>query len=229
MTSGIPEYYQLERPGGRSWGGDYFTVADAIAASLAQDALEFEPGSAWAYSNVNYMLLTEIVARVSGLTFSEFARTRIFERLGMSSTHFNDDVTAIVQNRVTGYNFRDGGGFHQHPRTSPHYGGSGLFTTVEDLAIWNNSFLDHSLGGPELTDLLLSTIKFDHDKSNDAFGLVWGDYNGHRTLWYEGGDTGFSSYMVRFPDDDFTVIVLSNIGTGWAAGKANDVIGLFVD
>ncbi len=226
MTSGIPEYYRQQRPGGRSWGGDYFTVEDAIAASLAQPSLDFEPGSAWAYSNINYMLISEIVARVSGISFAAFARQEIFAPLGMSSTHFNDDVSVVVPNRVVGYNYRDGGGFHRHPRTSPHYGGSGLLTTVEDLARWDRTFEDHSLRGQELTQLLLSTRHFDHDKVNDAFGLVWGEYNGRRTLWYEGGDTGFSSFMVRLPDESLTVIVLSNIGTGRAAHRARAVLDL---
>ncbi len=228
MTSGLPEYFRQDRPGQRSWSQDYFTVEDAISASLAQPALDFEPGTAWAYSNVNYMLLAEIVERVSGLTFSEFTRRHIFEPLGMANTHFNDDVTRVVSNRVIGYNVREGGGFHHHDRISPHYGGSGLFTTLEDLASWDNSFYTHTLGGPDLTALLLSTMSFEHDKKNDAFGLVWSEYEGLQTLWYEGGDLGFSSYMVRFPDERFTVIVLSNLGSGRAVDKAREVINLFL-
>lgn len=67
-------------------------------------------------------------------------------------------------------------------------------------------------------------MKFQHDRTNDAFGLVWGNHRGHRTLWYEGGDLGFSSYMVRLPDDEVTVIVLSNLGTGRAADHARRVL-----
>ncbi len=229
MTSGLPEYYRQERPGQRTWSQDYFTVDDAIAASLAQPALDFEPGTAWAYSNVNYMLLAEIVERVSGESFATFTQRRIFEPLGMTATHFNDDVTRVVPNRVVGYNAREGGGFHHHDRISPHYGGSGLFTTIEDLARWDRSFYTHALGGPELTRLLLSTMRFEHEKANDAFGLVWGEYRGLQTVWYEGGDLGFSSYMVRFPDEAFSVIVLSNLGTGGAAQKAREVIDVFVE
>ena len=43
-------------------------------------------------------------------------------------------------------------------------------------------------------------------------------------LWYEGGDLGFSSYMVRFPDDQLSVIVLSNLGTGRAAEQARLIL-----
>jgi CubicO group peptidase (beta-lactamase class C family) len=221
MTSGIPEYYRQTRSGGRTWN-EHFTVDDAIAASLAQP-LEFEPGSRWAYSNVNYMLLARIVERAGGMSFASFLERRIFAPLKMTGTHVNDDVSRVVPNRAGGYNVREGGGFTHHPRVSPHYGGSGVFSTIEDLARWEESFRTHALGGPELTALQLSTMKFDHAKANDAFGLVWGEYKGHRTLWYEGGDLGFSSYLLRFPDLDFSIIVLSNLGTGRAADRARKI------
>ena len=67
-------------------------------------------------------------------------------------------------------------------------------------------------------------MKPQHDKTNDAFGLVWGNHRSRRTLWYEGGDLGFSSYMVRLPDDEVTIIVLSNLGTGRAADHARRVL-----
>jgi CubicO group peptidase (beta-lactamase class C family) len=228
MTSGIPEYYRQERPGGRTWDPDYFTIADAIAASLASARLDFRPGEKWAYSNVNYMLLATIVERVSGESFASFARRRIFEPLKMADTHVNDDVRLVVRNRAVGYNVRPEGGYYRHDRVSPHYGGSGVFTTIEDLARWDRSFHTHALGGPELTALLLSTMRFEHEKVNDAFGLVWGEHRGLRTLWYEGGDLGFSSYMVRFPDDELTVIVLSNLGSGRAVDKAREVLGVLI-
>jgi CubicO group peptidase (beta-lactamase class C family) len=229
MTSGLKEYYRLPRPGGRSWERDYFTVADAIAASLNESELDFQPGTKWAYSNVNYMLLAEIVARVSKMSFAEFARRNIFEPLGMRNTHFNDDVTRVVPLRAIGYNPREGGGFHKHDRISPHYGGSGLHTTIGDLFLWNESFYTHALGGAELTRLLESTMQFEHPKTNDAFGLVWGEYRGLKNLWYEGGDLGFSSYMARFPAERFTLIVLSNLGNGDARGYAHKYLDLLIE
>lgn len=223
MTSGIPEYYEQERPGGRTWTRDYFEVDDAIAASLAQPP-DFVPGTEWSYSNVNYMLLTRIVERVSGESFASFARRRIFEPLGMANTHVNDDVTRVVRGRATGYNPREGGGYHHHVRSSPHFGGSGVFSTVEDLARWDRNLSTHALAGPAFTELLLGRRRFDHDKTNDAFGLVWGDFGGRRMLWYEGGDTGFSSYMARLLDEQLTVIVLSNLGTGRSRDRAHEVL-----
>ena len=224
MTSGLKEYYTLDRPGGRDWWSDYFTVEDAIAVVLSQDSLDFEPGTTWAYSNINYMLIAEIVSRASGVSFAQFAQERIFEPLEMVNTHFNDNVYRVIPNRVTGYNPRDEGGFYHYNRNSPHYGGSGLYTSVEDLYKWDQNFYSGKVGGQEFIDLMLSTMKFDHDKSNDAFGLVWGDYNGKKNLWYSGGDTGFSSYYVRFPDEQLSIIFLINIGEENAGNLAQEIL-----
>lgn len=229
MTSGLPEYYSRPRPGGASWADDPFTVADAIAAVLAAPALDFEPGSRWAYSNVNYMLLAEIVSRVSGTPFATFAQREVFQPLGMEHTLVHDNLALVIPGLVTGYNLRTEGGYRQETRRSPHYGGSGVFTSVDDLVRWDRNLASHQLGGRELTNLLLSTRRFAHDKVNDAFGIVWGEYRGRRTLWYEGGDLGFSSYMVRLPDDHVTVIVLSNLGTGQAAVRARRVLDVLFD
>jgi CubicO group peptidase (beta-lactamase class C family) len=72
----------------------------------------------------------------------------IFDPLGMHYTHFNDDVTLAIKNRVTDYKPVDStilqetkkAGYYLRPirsyahahRNAPHYGGSGLFTTIED-------------------------------------------------------------------------------------------------
>jgi CubicO group peptidase (beta-lactamase class C family) len=229
MTSGLPEYYTLPRPGGRTWDLDHFTVGDAIRAVLKEPRLRFAPGTQWSYSNINYMLLAEIVSRVSGVTFAEFVRREIFAPLGMSHSLINDDLGVVVPNRVTGYNERPSGGYQQEIRRSPHYGGSGLLTSIEDLARWDRNFTTHQVGGPQLARLLLRTMRFEHDKENDAFGLVWGSHRGMRTLWYEGGDLGFSSYMVRLPDQELTVIVLANLGTGGAADQARRILDIVLD
>ena len=55
-------------------------------------------------------------------------------------------------------------------------------------------------------------MKFPARQDERRFGLVWGNHRGHRTLWYEGGDHGFSSFIARLPDREVTIIILSNFG-----------------
>ena len=69
-------------------------------------------------------------------------------------------------------------------------------------------------------------IKFQHDKDNDALGLVWRSSYGHPMLDYLGGDTDASSYMARFPEQRLTIICLSNMPLGEAEPKAHAVLEL---
>jgi CubicO group peptidase (beta-lactamase class C family) len=242
MTSGIKEYHSLPHKNGLNWNlYDYFTVDTAIAVSLKEPTLEFEPGTKWAYSNVNYMLLTKIVEKVSGKRFAEFARENLFTPLGMQNTQFNDDVTEVIKNRATGYlpldsavvaesakagyYIRPGKRYAQLHRNAPHYGGSGLFTSINDWYKWNQNFYDQKLGGKVFYELMHKRMKFAHSKDNDAFGLVHGTFNGQEIIWYAGGDLGFNSYVMRFPAQELTVVCFSNVNSSGGAEKYARQIG----
>jgi CubicO group peptidase (beta-lactamase class C family) len=244
MTSGLHEYTDQPRTSGMPWMTFYyFTRDEAIDAALRPDQLEFTPGTQWAYRNINYMLLTRIVEVVSHQSFSAFMHDRIFLPLGMLHSEINDDSTEVIPHRATGYALRSdprvikelaqvkvgikpGDGWVRLVRVAPHFGGSGVFTTLDDLLLWDRNWYSGTIGGPKFTDLMNRRMKFEHDKDNDAFGLVWRTRYGHTMLDYSGGDTDVSTYMARFPDEHFTVICLSNMPLGDAEGKADAVLDL---
>lgn len=245
-TSGIVDYYKLPRDGGRSWVTfNYFTNDECIRTSLKPDTLAFKPGTKWDYCNTNFMLLARIVEKVSGLSFRDFARQRLFLPLGMTHTIINDDATEIIPNRVTPYNPRTreivdayrkdgftvhyGPGWIQHPRNSPHYGGSGVNTTIDDLVRWEKNFFSKRFGGERFYRLMHRTQHFQNGIDNQAFGLYSGSYKG-RTYWaWDGGDFGVSAQIMRFPEQQTAIIVLSNIGTGNAAQKAEEIAAILID
>jgi CubicO group peptidase (beta-lactamase class C family) len=244
MTSGLHEYTDLPRASGDPWMTFYyFTRDEAIVTALRPDHLEFAPGTRWDYRNINYMLLTKIVEVVSHQSFSAFMKERIFTPLGMSHTEIDDDTTEIIPHRATGYASRSdprvvnelaavgvaikpGDGWVRLVRVSPHFGGSGVFTTLNDLLDWDKNWYTETLAGQKFTDLMNRREKFQHDKDNDAFGLVWRSRYGHPMLDYSGGDTDTSTYMVRFPGQHLTVICLSNMPLGDAEGKTQALLEL---
>lgn len=241
MTSGIGEYTGRPRLSGLPWFTDfYFTCDEAIAAALLPPTLDFSPGQKWSYSNIDYMLLTQIVETVSGQRFSDFMRQRVFAPLCMRDTHIDDDTTQVVPHRAIGYarrsaevvdaakqigvTLRPGNGYARMLRVSPHFGGSGVFSSLEDLARWNDAFAHPRLGGAAFAAQMQQFEQFEHDKKNDAFGLVYGEYAGRPMWWYSGGDIDGSSYMARFPHNQVTVICLSNIHEGDCEGRAKKVL-----
>ncbi len=245
-TSGITDYHRLERAGGKSWiTFNYFDVDECISTSLAVEKLQFKPGDRWDYCNVNFMLLTKIVEKVSGLSFREFAHQRLFKPLNMNDTFINNDVTEVIKNRVTPYNYRtkeyvsgykeqgieirSEGDYIQHHRNAPHYGGSGIITTIDDLLKWSANMSTKRFGGDAFYNLMHKTIKFNHDRDNQAFGLYIGDFNGKKIVAWDGGDWGISSQLLRFPDEGVAIVVLSNLGSGEAFRKANAIADILTE
>lgn len=241
MTSGLHEYSDMPREGGQPWiTFSYFTRDEAIRASLKADRLEFAPGTDWAYRNINYMLLTRVVETISGERFAAFLQRRVFGPAGMAHSLVDDDTTLVIPHRATGYApranaqvqrelaehgvaIRPGDGWVRLVRVSPHFGGSGVFSSLEDLAAWDRVWYDDRLGAG-FTALMDKRMKFAHDKDNDAFGLVWRERFGRAMLDYAGGDTDTSTYMARFPAERVTVICLANMPLGDAEGKAKAVM-----
>ena len=245
-TSGIIDYPRLPRPDGHSWiTFNYFDIDYCIRVSLSRDTLAFKPGAMWDYCNVNFMLLTKVVEQVSGQSFRDFSQKQLFGPLGMNNTFINDDVTEVIKNRVTPYNkrtkeyveayrsmginVRAEGKWIQHLRTSPHYGGSGVVTTIDDLLKWSENFVTKKFGGQEFYDLMHKTLKFDHDRDNQAFGLYFDKFKGRTSVSWDGGDFGISSQLIRFPEKGIAIVVLSNLGSGEAYKKAFEVADLLID
>ncbi|MEO1435374.1 MAG: serine hydrolase domain-containing protein [Bacteroidota bacterium] len=246
MCSGINDYTYTERSNGMDWSSlHYFNIDTAIAASLSEEALMYPPGSQWSYSNINYMLLTKVVESVSKMSFADFVAERLFQPVGMNTALVNDDRFQVIPNRVDGYNYRDaentdwmieygylsekGKGLLKIDRNAPHYGGSGVYLSMNDLQRWFRNFETKDFRGQEFYDLMHQKMKFRHDKTNDLFGLYEGDFNGQRIVAYDGGDWGFSAFFMRFPDQGITICVLSNLGSGNTRSIANRITDILAD
>ena len=126
--------------------GDVATTEQIIRLMSRQKALNFRTGTAFGYSNTGYTLLAEAVARITGMSFSQFTRINIFEPLGMRSTVFYDDFHKVLdRNRAYSYE-RVNGEFVKRELNYSNPGSSDLMTTVEDLTRWVRNF-DHPVVG----------------------------------------------------------------------------------
>jgi len=176
-----------------------------------QRELNFPPGERHLYCNTGYTLLAEVVAVVSGTPFPDFTRERIFEPLGLSSTHFHDDHELLVPCRAYSYQPAPGGGFRKSVLSYANVGATSLFTTAEDLARWLGNFDHHRVGGEAAFELLTEpTVLNDGRTVPYGGGILFGEFRGHETIWHNGGDAGFRSHVVWFPVRHLGVVVLSN-------------------
>lgn len=209
-TSGVRDYYGLLSLQG--WRDPDRLNNEKIIALLArQKSLNFTPGSQFLYSNSNYVLLAEIVKRVSGKPLPEFARERLFDPLGMKDTHFESDSSRIVRNRVLSYG-QSAGAYRQFHKTTEAYGAGNLLTTVGDLALWDENFYAGKVGGTSLLDMLqVKGILSNERPTNYGFGLQYGEYRGLPIVEHGGSYQGYRAQLVRFPKQHFSVAVLCNL------------------
>jgi beta-lactamase family protein len=157
-------------------------------------------------------LLGSIVKRVSGQSLRAFADANIFKPLGMTHTHFHDDPSMIVPNRVSGYH-RDGSGLHLASENGGIVGNAGLQTTVGDLLLWEQNFAEVHVGDRALISAMQTPAIPTgwSDGSSYGYGLEIAQYRGLRTIGHGGGDRGIASYVVRYPEQGFAVALLCNL------------------
>jgi len=214
-TSGIRDYLTLMSIAGMR-DDDYYVDGEVINLLARQKELNFKPGSEFLYSNSGYFLLSQIVKRASGKTLREFADENIFKPLGMTRTRFYDDHNEIVKNRAASYVPRRGGGFQIAATALDMVGDGNVFTCVEDLFLWDQNFYRNKLGkgGAQLINQILTTGTLNKgDKIDYAFGLVVGKYRGLRIDEHGGAFVGYRAMTMRFPDQQFSVMMQCNLGT----------------
>jgi CubicO group peptidase (beta-lactamase class C family) len=212
-TSGLRDQWELLAMAG--WRLDDVITKEHILKMIRNEKeLNFEPGQEHLYCNTGYTLLAVIVERVTGQTFRQYTEAAIFKPLGMTNTHFHDDHEMIVKNRAYSYAPIASGGFKLSALNYANVGATSLFTTVEDLAKWIQNFDDAKVGGAAVIQQMQEQGKLNNGETiSYAFGLVIGKYRGLKTVSHSGGDAGYRSNILRFPDERFAVAILSNLGS----------------
>jgi CubicO group peptidase (beta-lactamase class C family) len=225
-TSGIRDRNDLSAMAGRDFD-EVYKEDDIIELLARQKELNFNPGARHMYSYSGYALLASIVKRVSGKSLRQFANENIFTPLGMTNTSFQDEDAMIFKRRATEYLINNEGGFQMRPRNAGPVGDGGLFTTVEDILLWDQNFYQNKLGGPELISQFLTpgTLN-DGEKNNYAFGLTVDHYKGLKAITVGGDFLGYRAELMRFPDQKFSVICLFNVdrvAPNWIARQVADI------
>jgi CubicO group peptidase (beta-lactamase class C family) len=182
---------------------------DVATLLQRQRGLNFVPGTQWAYSNGGYELAKAIVARVSGMSFAEFTRTRIFEPLGMTSTAYVPDIMQAGANAALGYQ-KDGAGWKPYMRLGTNRGGGAIASTIGDMLRWQDALGSGKLGA-FVTGKLHEQVRLSNGrKLNYARGVIVDSTPRGVVISHSGGAAGFSTWMGRVPEHDLSVAVSCN-------------------
>lgn len=222
-TSGWRDYIQM-----LAWQGhyvrDYVSATDAMHVLERQRSLSFPPGTDFRYSNTGYFLMSLVVQRVSGKSLPEFARERIFEPLGMHDTRYVTDSRDVIHGVATGYEPAPGGGWREAMSDWDDIGAGGVYSTVEDLARWDDNFVVPSVGGRALIDSLTAPEHLSNGVAIPyGLGLFVDSYAGRRRVWHNGIWAGYRAIFMRFPDDSLSIIALCNAADAASEALADAV------
>ncbi len=146
QVTGIPDYINLFDAKGY-WRTDHVTQQMIVDELRAVPALEYTPGDHFEYSNSNYVLLAEIVAKVSGTDFATFLRRRIFDPLGLNMVV---DAINPIPGRAVNYDMDTGVlRANDNERWEP-IGDGALQTTPSELVRWADNYRKPRVGGPSI-------------------------------------------------------------------------------
>ena len=229
-TSGIRDYFDLMTLKGMNIGNNY-PDAEYLKLIYSQTELNFPPGEQQLYSNSGFILLAEVVRRVSGMTLAQFAQQNIFDVLKMTSSVYLDDPFLVIKNRASSYGSLPGGGYWHGASIATNIGDGGILTTVGDLSLWDANFYQNQLGkkNPELMRKLEArTVLNNGDTIQWAMALRHDQHAGRHVIRHGGAYYGFRSEIARFPEEHLTTIVLANLMTIDATGLAYKVADLFL-
>jgi len=225
--SGLRDYMGLMPLIGHNLN-DYFSNDAVLNLLEHQKELNFPPGDKWEYSNTNYLLLGEIVNRVSGKTLKEYAENIIFNPLQMSNTFFVDSLETIVPNRAKSYRKNHDATYSNDPFLDVTVGHTGLYSTAEDMAKWLIHLGNMNNKEDPVFKLMLQTdtLNSGDEISYYSFGLFKSSGNA-LNYWHRGSLFGYKSIISYYPDKDFGLVMLGNVRQFNRRKYAREVMQLF--
>ena len=209
QKSGLPEYLYFSDEHWEDWSKTITNDDVLCLMEIHEPNRYYRPDYHYNYVNTNYLLLASIIERASNGTYSDFMEKYIFEPLGMHDAFvYQKDVASLPT--TLGHDKR------RRKIADSHYNGvvgdKGIYASVEDLYRFDQSFYDNALICPETAQNAFTPA---HRRlyAHDNYGMGWRintQRNGDRIVHHTGWWKGYTSYFIRMPYSEKTVIVLTN-------------------
>ncbi|XZF14110.1 serine hydrolase domain-containing protein [Chitinophagaceae bacterium MMS25-I14] len=172
--------------------------------------LEFKANTRFKYSNTNYATLARVIEIVTEMKYKDFMKKYIFDPIGMTSTFVFDPATPVPANTTVSYKYN----WTREPVMFADgvYGDKGIYSTVEDMYRWDQSFYKNILLSNETLELAYGPCSFEKPGVKN-YGLGWRMLcypDGYKIIYHNGWWHGNNTSFYRFVKDNFTIIVLGN-------------------
>jgi CubicO group peptidase (beta-lactamase class C family) len=239
-VAGFPEYEELFMSSGkvgRDWPrsssmppSEYEPTAHDALELLADSARpRFRPGERYEYSNSGYVLLGQIIEKVSGQRYARFLNDNVFRPLGMSETIVYDETKPSIPDRASSYRPKNGYEQIDYTPFNAIYGEDNVVTTLNDLCKWDVALYSERLVR-DATMRLAFTPGTLNDGSATNYGFGWHirQVLGIPAVLHTGGWMGFRTVILRFPGKRTTVVVLANRADLAVGSIAQDVAAIYL-
>ena len=208
-TSGIPSYTDVGAKFGRRMRLDL--SHDSLLAIVREDSLQFDPGTHFYYNNTGYYMLGMIIERVTGKSYGDHLRDKLFTPHGLNATVYCGD-SPVIKRRARGYG-RGPNGLVNADFISMNlpFAAGALCSTVGDLATWTRLLHDGKLVNAASFRTMTTPVTLTSGRPMSyGYGLSIDSLGSHRVIHHGGGINGFISELAHYPDDSLTIAVLAN-------------------
>jgi CubicO group peptidase (beta-lactamase class C family) len=202
---------------------DKFTKLPATPAEIVKRVqakpLDFDTGKEFRYSNTGYILLGIVVEKASGMSYADFLKANVLDPLGMKDSGYESN-SALTPQRAAGYSRSPQGVVNaNYIDMSIPYAAGAMYSTVEDLLRWQRGLFGRKL----LTEASLAKMH-QAGMSDYALGVTVHKKASHPVIDHGGGINGFNSQLAYYPEDQVTLVALSNLN-GPGADAIVDKLG----
>ncbi|WP_158605923.1 serine hydrolase [Taibaiella sp. KBW10] len=210
QRSGLPDYTKVGLPKWAAKAPMYNIDLQRYIATY-KPKLMFTPNTRFNYSNTNYALLARIIEEVSGMSYKQFMQELIFDPLGMTHTFVYDPKDDYSSRKLT-TSYKFNWAVHDNTHEDGVYGDKGIYSTVEDMYRWDQSFYNNDILSDKMQHLAITGCS-NEMKGMKNYGLGWRMYdfeNGRKLVYHNGWWHGNNTVFYRYIQDNTTVIVLGN-------------------
>lgn len=192
---------------------------DAVLTEVTRHPLNFQPGTAYSYSNSNFFVLGAIIEKVTGASYEANLQQYIFTPLKLANTYYSLPPASLA---ATGYT-SVGDPALVVPRSAPFAAGA-LSSTVSDLVAWDNALINGKVVSPASFKAMTTSNGFVTAGASYGFGLTLDTYNNRSIISHGGAINGFTAFNLVFLDDGFTVVVLVNKDSADPGALATNIL-----
>ena len=222
-TSGLRSCHALFALAG--WRpSDLRTNEDLYRFMKKQKDLNFKPGDEFGYSNTNYMLMVNIIEKITEETFSNWMNKTIFQPLGMTNTYVDGDYISVAANKATSYISNRSNKLERYVESWGYNGAGNIHSTSVDMLKWLENFNNPKAGWKTLFNTIQTVDLLNNGKENNyAFGLLTREFNGIKSIEHSGATAGFIANSVTYPKEQLSFIILSNYSRSGIPQKSNAI------